>query len=258
MKERLEKLIMDVTTLKYLIEYKVHDFKSDKEIEFNNPNSLWFAYEIEDFFNDLYFETSKYDVGQRKLFGRGLLKTIGKLLYYQDIIHLNGVDWVKEDFSNNFIIEYSNLQSEFSKRALEAMEQAKKFISEIENRIKVICEIENEVQPNGIIFFSSEKETKNIAKPTIEIDNGKPIPKKIKWDGSKIQLYNVIRQLKKKELISNSYLEIAGFICQNFEGFETNFSTVLKELQREIRLPKGKRIDLELSELSVIEENLPE
>lgn len=73
--------------------------------------------------------------------------------------------------------------------------------------------------------------------------------KKLKWEGQKNQLYDVIRQLKKKELIANSYTEIATFICQNLEGFEKNFITVLKEIQKEERPAKNKRIDLDLSEL---------
>jgi len=89
-------------------------------------------------------------------------------------------------------------------------------------------------------------EIENLKESGIEKENTQ---KKLKWEGQKNQLYDVIRQLKKKELIANSYMEIATFICQNLEGFETNFPTVLKEIQKDERPAKNKRIDLDLSEL---------
>lgn len=98
-------------------------------------------------------------------------------------------------------------------------------------------------------------ENENLKEP--EIENSYPAIKKLIWQGNKNQLYDVVRQLKKKDHISNSYTEIAGFICQNFEGFGSNYTTVLKEIQREQRPAKNKRIDLDLSELPGIGESSP-
>lgn len=96
----------------------------------------------------------------------------------------------------------------------------------------------------------------NLKEP--KVDNSNSLTKKITWNGANNQLYDVIRQLKKKDLIANSYLEIASFICLNFEGFETNFSTVLKEIQKDERPTKNKRINLDLSELPEIDKTLPQ
>jgi hypothetical protein len=111
-------------------------------------------------------------------------------------------------------------------------------------------EIETETQDEN------KSENKNQIKP--ETYNSEPLPNKLKWTGAKNQLYDVIRQLKKKQLISNSYLEITHFICDHFEKFEKNFPTVLKEIQKEQRPTKNKRIDLNLSDLPESDENLSE
>lgn len=116
----------------------------------------------------------------------------------------------------------------------------------------------NDPGANGKWWVYPKSETLKKIEIETEIDNNIPIPKKLKWNGSNIQLYDVIRQLKKKDLIVNSYVEIAGLICQNFEGFESNYSTVLKEIQREQKPPKNKRIDLDLSELPETDKILPE
>jgi len=70
---------------------------------------------------------------------------------------------------------------------------------------------------------------------------------KIKWDGQKNQLYDVIRQLKEREnKILNSYTDLAVFLKTNFEMFDnTSLSTIETELQRGKRPPKRRRINLD-------------
>lgn len=68
---------------------------------------------------------------------------------------------------------------------------------------------------------------------------------KIRWAGNNNQLYDIIRQLKNRDLILNSNHEIAGFLKYTFNVFENvSISTIEKELGREHNLPKAKRIDL--------------
>lgn len=73
---------------------------------------------------------------------------------------------------------------------------------------------------------------------------------KIKWDGQKNQLYDVIRQLKEeKKLIVSSYTDLAVFLKHNFETFEnTQLNTILTELQRGKRPPKSRRVDIDISD----------
>lgn len=69
---------------------------------------------------------------------------------------------------------------------------------------------------------------------------------KLKWQGQKNQLYDVIRILKNKGLIGNSYEELAVFIKQNIDSFQnTALSTIQKEIGKNKRPPKGKRVNLD-------------
>lgn len=163
----------------------------------------------------------------------GELKTIYDSMY-GDSLPLT-VDNLFEKF-NNYISKFKKVAEGYAQFLMQ--NEIKKMLIDLENNKTI------DLDKRG-----------NMIKH--EIGDNIIIPKKLKWNASNIQLYDVIRQLKKKELISNSYVEIAGFICQNFEGFESNYSTVLKEIQREQRPPKNKRIDLNLSVLPEIEENLP-
>jgi hypothetical protein len=81
------------------------------------------------------------------------------------------------------------------------------------------------------LMVENKKESKNI---------------KLKWKGSKIQLYSVLRQLKNQyELIGNSYNELAEFLINNVTGFnETKKETVEKELKKENLPPKERRVNI--------------
>ena len=76
---------------------------------------------------------------------------------------------------------------------------------------------------------------------------------RLKWNGSKIQLYDIFRQLKNttsnknsQPLIANSYTDIAQFIINNFEEFHnSNLRTIIDELERNER-PKKNPINLNL------------
>ena len=74
---------------------------------------------------------------------------------------------------------------------------------------------------------------------------------KLKWNGQKNQLYAVLRQLKNDyELIDNSYSVLADFIKQSVVGFEdTSRDTIDKELKKERKLPKQRRVNIEPNEL---------
>ena len=96
---------------------------------------------------------------------------------------------------------------------------------------------------------------KNITNNFIEINDTESISNKIikiKWNGTKVQLYHVFRQLKNHSgkdslpLIGNSYTDIAQFIKDNFQGFtETQLRTIIDELERNER-PKKNPIDIQL------------
>lgn len=65
------------------------------------------------------------------------------------------------------------------------------------------------------------------------------------WEGNNNQLYDVIRQLKERGNISNSYTDLAVFLKFNFDNFSnTSLSTIETELQRGKRPTKAKRINL--------------
>lgn len=73
---------------------------------------------------------------------------------------------------------------------------------------------------------------------------------KLKWKGSKVQLYHVIRQLKNDyEMIGNSYNELADFLILNVISFEnTGKETVEKELKKKRLPPKNKRLNIDIKE----------
>ena len=69
----------------------------------------------------------------------------------------------------------------------------------------------------------------------------------IKWDGNNNQLYDVIRQLKKRGLIISSYADLAIFLKKNIDKLEhTALSTIQKELERGQRPTKARRVNLDL------------
>lgn len=75
---------------------------------------------------------------------------------------------------------------------------------------------------------------------------------KLKWLGSKTQLYSVLRILKKDyELIGNSFNELADFLIENVVSFEsTSKETVEKELKKVQNPPKNKRILIDKEKLN--------
>jgi hypothetical protein len=89
-----------------------------------------------------------------------------------------------------------------------------------------------------------EEELKKLNAPTDEtIDTFI----KLKWVGQKNQLYDVLRGLKNKGLIGNSYEDLAVILKQNVEIFQhTSLSTILKEIGKDKRPPKNKRVDLDI------------
>jgi hypothetical protein len=78
---------------------------------------------------------------------------------------------------------------------------------------------------------------------------------KLKWEGQKNQLYSVLSQLKDKDLIKNTYNELADFLKNHVLGFQvTAKETIEKELKKNYDLPenlaKNKRINLDLDQES--------
>ena len=70
---------------------------------------------------------------------------------------------------------------------------------------------------------------------------------KLKWNGSKTQMYFLMRLLKKTGLVNSSYEDIGLFLIQNVDYFEgSDLSTVINEVQKSKyeTIPKPKRIDL--------------
>jgi len=92
--------------------------------------------------------------------------------------------------------------------------------------------------------FTNEEIKESNDKPT------NPPLVKIKWDGQKNQLYDVIRQLKVRDKkIVNSYTDLAVFLKTNFETFEnTALATIETELQRGKRPPKSRRINIDMQD----------
>lgn len=72
---------------------------------------------------------------------------------------------------------------------------------------------------------------------------------KLKWKGTNNQLYSVIRQLKKAELLLNSNEDMATFLKYNVDKLNiTALATILTELKRNKSVPKSKRINLDLND----------
>jgi hypothetical protein len=68
---------------------------------------------------------------------------------------------------------------------------------------------------------------------------------KLRWLGQKNQLYDVLRELKGKGFVGNSYEDLAVFLKQNVDAFKnTSLSTIQKEIGKDKRPPKNKRINL--------------
>ncbi len=66
---------------------------------------------------------------------------------------------------------------------------------------------------------------------------------KLNWKGQKNQIYQVLRELKEQELITNTYNELADFLIQNVIPFQnTKKETIEKELKKKKPLPKNKRV----------------
>lgn len=92
-----------------------------------------------------------------------------------------------------------------------------------------------------------ELQTRNVESK--EVANPESNTIKLKWTGNKNQLYDIIRQLKKANLISNSYEDLAVFIKSNVSVFtDTELSTITKEIGKNKRPPKVRRVDLDISE----------
>lgn len=69
---------------------------------------------------------------------------------------------------------------------------------------------------------------------------------KLNWLGQKNQLYYVIRLLKEKGLLGNSYEEIALFLKTSVDQFQdTALSTITKAIGKETTLPKSRRINID-------------
>lgn len=87
-----------------------------------------------------------------------------------------------------------------------------------------------------------ENELKKITSPNAEAIN-KLI--KLKWTGQKNQIYSILRELKNKGFIENSYEDLAVFLKQNVDSFQnTSISTIIKEIGKDKKPPKNKRIEL--------------
>jgi hypothetical protein len=70
---------------------------------------------------------------------------------------------------------------------------------------------------------------------------------KLKWLGQKNQLYDVLRELKNKGLIGNSYEDLAVILKQHVDKFQhTSLSTIQKEMSKNKRPPKNKRVNLDI------------
>lgn len=77
---------------------------------------------------------------------------------------------------------------------------------------------------------------------------------KLKWKGSKTQFYDILRQLKSLEnidgekLITNSYEDLAFYLKMNVDVFsDTALSTITKEIGKNKRPPKNRRIDISIT-----------
>ena len=81
----------------------------------------------------------------------------------------------------------------------------------------------NEIQKGFEEFkmkINNKKETKNHPSTTNI---------KLKWEGQKNQLYQVLRDLKEQELISNSYNQLADFLIQNVIPFQNNSKETIEK-----------------------------
>lgn len=199
MKEKLLKLIEDLTTIDNLIEYRVNDFIvddeywEDKSIEYDNPKSKWFEKEINDFFSELYFEIAAYTKEQRRVYGKGLLFLFEKHFLYQKNYFFKCSDELEQDFYINFEdVPYN--PNEFNERKKEAIQRSVKYIYNIKERIEELCELSPE----------NNKELENREETEIkkEIEKNKPLLKRLKWIGTPAQFGFMIN-----ELIGKGYIE---------------------------------------------------
>ncbi|HEV7329983.1 MAG TPA: hypothetical protein VGN63_02990 [Flavisolibacter sp.] len=93
-----------------------------------------------------------------------------------------------------------------------------------------------------LIFLQKQLESSQSQAPT----HVQLLPIKLKWKGQKNQLYDVLRILKGKGMLLNSYEDLAAFLKQHVDIFaETNLSTILKEIGKDKRPPKGRRIEID-------------
>ncbi|TDW96186.1 protein kinase family protein [Dinghuibacter silviterrae] len=117
-----------------------------------------------------------------------------------------------------------------------------------ENNIKELIKqiSEGYAYTHHIVYL--EKKLSNITNKLSVKRQTAPEPevKKLKWKGQKNQLYYVLRLLKNKDLIANSYEELSVFLQTNVDVFkDTSLSTITKQLARPQKLPKARRIDLD-------------
>jgi hypothetical protein len=96
----------------------------------------------------------------------------------------------------------------------------------------------------------------NMVQWLLEQREPRPTPatiQKLQWEGNKNQMYWVLKELKVKGLISNSYEQLADFLRQCVAGFEgAAHITITTELSRGKPPTKSKRPNL--SELPPIEQ----
>lgn len=99
------------------------------------------------------------------------------------------------------------------------------------------------------IIKNSNKEKKEETIPNKEkIENINSNAKiKLKWIGSKTQMYFAIRKLKEMKLLISSYEDIGLFLIQNIDKFnDADLGTVINEIQKKKydKIPNDKRVDL--------------
>lgn len=98
------------------------------------------------------------------------------------------------------------------------------------------------------IIKNSKREKEEIIPNKDKIENINSIAKiKLKWKGSKTQMYFAIRKLKEMKLLISSYEDIGLFLIQNIDKFnDADLGTVINEIQKKKydKIPNDKRVDL--------------
>lgn len=150
--------------------------------------------------------------------------------------------------------EYQKLINSFGRYSIHSeYELNKKSLVGISN--VEIGKIEFEGMINEIEILISLIEAEKYCNKKIDKINRMPLIEaevlyqkgiKLKWNGTKTQMYYVVRQLKQMQLLTNSYEDLGLFLIQNIKEFEdANLGTVINELQKTKydAIPKNKRVD---------------